>query len=73
MKRKKLRRTGNEQLASQAEDEVESDDLDAIAFQQASADYYRRRSRNRVNDHKGDFWIAIGLYLILSSVAFAVL
>ena len=73
MKRKKLRRTGNDQRTSQVEVEVESGNLEEIALQQASADYYERRWRNRIKDQKGNFWIAIGLYLILSSVAFVVL
>ena len=73
MKRKKSRRTGNDQLTSQVDGDVDGDSLAEIALQQASADYYEQRWRNRFKDHKGDFWIAIGLYLILSSVAFVVL
>lgn len=73
MKRKKLTRTGNDQLTSQVEVEVESDNLEEIALQKASADYYEWRWRNRIEDHKGNIWIAFGLYLILCSVAFVVL
>ncbi len=73
MKRKKSRRTGNDQLTSQVEGDVGGDSLAEIALQQASANYYERRWRDRVKDHESDIWIAIGLYLILSSVAFVVL
>ena len=40
---------------------------------EVSADYYERRWRNRIKSHQGDRWIAIGLYLLLISVAFVAL
>ena len=40
---------------------------------EASSEYYERRSRIRFKWHQGDWWIAIGLYLVLVGVAFVVL
>lgn len=40
---------------------------------EASSAYYERRSRIRMKWHKGDSWIAVGLYLVLVSVAFVIL
>ena len=73
MKRKKFRRTVNDQLVSQIEDEFAADDLYDSAMQKASADYYERRWKSRIKEQQGNLWIAIGLYLIISSVAFVVL
>lgn len=73
MKRKKLRRTGNDHLTSPVEDGAANDDIHDIALAKASADFYGRRERMWTKFNQGDFWIAIGLYLILSSVAFVVL
>ena len=73
MKRNEFRRTGNDQLTSQTENELANDKLDEIALQKASANYYEQRWRNRIKDRQGDWWIAIGLYLIFASVAFVVL
>ena len=39
----------------------------------ATADYYERRLKNRDKDRRLDIWIAIGLYLVLSSVALVAL
>ncbi|MCP4302869.1 MAG: hypothetical protein GY783_19980 [Gammaproteobacteria bacterium] len=73
MKRNKFRRTVNDQLISQVDDEVADDDSDEIAISKDTADYYERRWISRIKEQRGDFWIAVGLYLILSSVAFVVL
>ena len=71
MKRSEFRRTANDELVSQLEDEAVNDNLDEI-MQKASADYYERRWKYRANDHKADWCIAVGLYLILAGVAFVV-
>ena len=73
MKRNKFRRTVNDQLISQVENEVDDDELYDDALSKASADYYERSWKSRIKDQQQDIWIAIGLYLILSSVAFVVL
>ena len=72
MKRKKSRRTGNDQLTSQVEGDVDGELYDD-AISKASADYYERSWTSRIKDRQQDFWIAVGLYLVLSSVAFVVL
>lgn len=73
MKRSKFRRTVNDQPIGQVEDEMTDDDLRDIAVSKASADYYERSWKSRIKDQQQDIWIAVGLYLILSSVAFMVL
>jgi len=73
MKRNKFRRTVNDQLISQVENEVDDDELYDDALSKASADYYERSWKSRIKDQQQDIWIAIGLYLILSGVAFVVL
>ncbi len=73
MKRKKLRRTGNDQLTSQVEDEVANDDLCETDLERASPAYYERRRKMWTKFNQGNWWIAVLLYLILCSVAFVVL
>ena len=73
MKRNKFRRTVNDQPIGQVEDEMTDDDLHDIAVSKASADYYERSWKSRIKDQQQDIWIAVGLYLILSSFAFVVL
>ena len=63
----------NDQLISQVENEVDDDELYDDALSKASADYYERSWKSRIKDQQQDIWIAIGLYLILSGVAFVVL
>jgi hypothetical protein len=70
MKRDKFRRTVNDQLMGHVEDEGVDDNLYDVAMQKASADNYERSWKARVKEQRGDCWIAIGLYLILASVAF---
>jgi hypothetical protein len=72
MKRKNFRRTVNDGLLSQVEDGAASDDIDDSAAQRASADFYEMRTKMWTNFTRGDIWIAIGLYLVLASVAFVV-
>jgi hypothetical protein len=73
MKRKKLTRTAHDRLFSQVEDEAANDSSHDDALQKACADFYERRTRMWSNFTQGDFWIAIGLYAILASVAFVAL
>ncbi len=73
MKRKKLTRTENDQLTSQVEAGAANDDIYDTDLSKFSAEYYERRGRNSIKTHNGDIWIAICLYLILSSVVFVVL
>ena len=39
---------------------------------ESSADLYNRRARFQANMSKGDWWIGVGLYLVLLRIAFAV-
>ena len=71
MKRKKSRRTGNDQLTSQVEGDVDGE-LHDDAISKASADYYEQSWKRRIKDRQLDIWIAVGLYLVLSSVAVVV-
>ena len=75
MKRNELTDSVNDQSISQVDDEAASDNFNETDLQEfeASSDYYERRSRIRIKLHLGDWWIAVGLYLILISVAFVVL
>jgi len=73
MKRNEFRRTSKDQQISQAEDQIADDELYDDAISKATADYYERSWKSRIKDRQLDIWIAVGLYLILSSVAFVVL
>ena len=78
MKRKKLRGSAHYQAIDQVEDEVANDNLHGTDLRQAetsaaSADYYERCWKGRIEFHQPPWWIAIGVYLILISVAFAAL
>ena len=72
MKGKKLRRTVKDRLSSQVEDETADDEQYDDAISKASADYYQRCWKSRIKDRQLDIWIAVGLYLVLSSVALVV-
>lgn len=73
MKRNKFRRTSRDQQISQEENQIADGELYDDAISKATADYYERSWRNRIKERQLDIWIAVGLYLILSSVAFVVL
>ena len=73
MKRDSLRRTVNDQQISPIEDESADDNQYDEAIAKASADYYERSWKRGIKDRQQDFWIAVGLYLVLSSVALVVL
>ena len=71
MKRNKHRNS----VESQRIGKVEHDDCKKADLQEfeASSEHYERRSRIQFKWRQGDWWIAIGLYLALVSVAFVVL
>ncbi|MCJ7589865.1 MAG: hypothetical protein MUO51_00770 [Woeseiaceae bacterium] len=73
MKNKKIKRAMNDRSVGQIEDAPANDDISDTGFQKASADFYERRTSMWSNFTRGDFWIAIGLYLILAGAAFVVL
>jgi len=73
MKRNKFRRITSDQLISSAEDEYADDDLQDDTLSKASAEYYERSWNNRIKGRQLDSWIAVSLYLLLSSIAFVVL
>jgi hypothetical protein len=72
MKPNTFRRTVNEPQISRVEDEITDGELYDDALSKASADYYERSWKSRIREQQSNIWIAVGLYLILSSVAFVV-
>lgn len=73
MKRDRFKRTSNDQQISQVENQIADGELYDDALSKATADHYERIWKNRIKDRKLDIWIVVGLYLVLSSVAFVVL
>jgi hypothetical protein len=73
MRPKKITRTEIDQLISRPDDEFSDDNSYDRTMQEKSAAYYERTWKQRKKDQKGDFWIAVGLYLITCSVAFVVI
>ena len=73
MKRNKFKRTPENQQDSPIEDQISDGELHDDALSKISADYYERIAKNRIKIEAQDAWIAVGLYLVLSSVAFVVL
>ncbi len=73
MKRIDFSGTVTDLLTGPIDYEAGGENEDEVAFQKASAEYYERRQKFWADFHRGDWWIAIGLYLIISSVAFVVL
>jgi hypothetical protein len=73
MKRNKFKRTPEYQQNSPIEDQMSDGELYDDALDKTSADYYARIAKNRIKVQAEDIWIALGLYLVLSSVAFVVL
>ena len=55
------------------EDQISDDELYDGALDKASADYYERRAKDMIMFRVQEMWIAIAVYLALSSVAFVVL
>jgi len=78
MKHNELKEFVIDQAIDQVEDEVANDNLHGTDLRQsetsaASADYYERCWKGRIEFHHTPWWIAIGVYLLLISVAFVVL
>lgn len=73
MKRMDDGATGRGRRTRSITDAGQKERLEEIALQKASADIYERRWKNEIKGSKGDWWIAIGLYLVLTSIAFVVL
>jgi hypothetical protein len=73
MKRNKFKRTPEDQQNSPIEDQISDGELYDDALDKTSADYYARIAKNRIKVQAQDTWIAVGLYLVLTSVAFVVL
>ena len=55
------------------EDQISDDELFDDAIDKASADYYERRATDGFKFRAQEMWIAIALYLVLSSTAFVAL
>jgi vacuolar-type H+-ATPase catalytic subunit A/Vma1 len=73
MKPKKITRTEIDRSISSTEDEFSGDNSYDRSMQEKSAAYYERSWKQRKKDRQGDFWIAVGLYLITCSIAFVVI
>jgi hypothetical protein len=73
MKSIKFRRTSQDQRTSQADDQISDAELHDDAIAKASADYYERSWNNKIKFQRLDIWIAVGLYLVSTSVAFVFL
>ena len=75
MKRNEITDSVNEQPVNQADNQAANDNFNETDLREfeASSEYYERRSRYRIKLQRGDWWIAVGLYLILFGVAFVVL
>ena len=69
----KFGRSVNNDQVGQVEAESEIDGPDASDLRAVSAESYERRSSIWIQFKRGDWWIAVGLYLIFASVAFVVL
>jgi hypothetical protein len=71
MKRDQVRKSESHQPTGQVED----DNLDRSGWHAlgVSADYYEQRHKSRIKFSKGDWWIAVGLYLLFVGVAFVIL
>jgi len=72
MQRDKLRRTDNALLVSKIDYEAKNDDLYETDLEKASADDYEQRRKIWIRFNRGNWWIAVAAYLLLSSVAFVV-
>jgi len=73
MKPTNITQTETDQLISLGEDEFSEHESYDRTMQEKSAGCYERTWKHRKKDQKGDFWIALGLYLIICSVAFVVI
>jgi hypothetical protein len=73
MKSITFRRTSEDQRTSQADDQISDAEMHDDAIAKASADYYERSWKNKIKFQRLDIWIAVGLYLVSTSVAFVFL
>jgi hypothetical protein len=73
MKSNMFRRTSEDQQTSQADDKKSDDELYDDAIDKDTADYYERSRKNKIEIQRLDIWIAVGLYLVSSSIALALL
>ena len=73
MKHRKRRQSESKRTTGEGTDKAANVDSGESTLEQASADFYGRRERLLTKITQGDFWIAIGLYLTLASVAFVIL
>ncbi len=80
MKRETVSRSEDELLTDHSElvtshlnEKAANDDLCETGLERDSSASYERRRKMWAEFNRGDWWIALGLYLILSSVAFVVL
>jgi len=73
MKGNTFRRTSEDQRTGQADDQVSDDELYDDAIDKDTADYYERSRKNKIRYQRLDIWIAVGLYLVSSSIALAIL
>ena len=74
MKHQEAIRTRSDQSARGIEaGAANDDDVFETELQKISADAYERRRRTRARLRRGELWIAVGLYLILCSIAFLIL
>jgi len=73
MNQKEFGRTVNDQLINQVDEEVADNKLDEMDLPKASASCYDRLGKYRTKFQKEEILIAVGLYLILTSVAMVVL
>lgn len=80
MKRETASRTEDELLTDRSElftshlnEKAANDDLCETGLEIDSSASYERRRKMWAEFSQGDCWIALGLYLILSSVAFVIL
>lgn len=51
---------------------MKRNNLDETELEKVSADFYERRKRIWIEFQKGDWLVAVAVYLILASVAFVV-
>lgn len=73
MSKNEFGRSVNDEQIDQAEAEPENGELNEFDLRAISAESYERRRLIWTKFKRGDWWIAVGLYLVLSSVAFVVL
>jgi hypothetical protein len=73
MKSNMFRRTSKDQQTRQADDQLSDDELYDDAIDKDTADYYERSRKNKIEIQRLDIWIAVGLYLVSSSIALALL